>query len=51
MADYLKQMLHGKLVGHKRYISPYGEDMPEILDWTWQVSARQFDSTGALRRK
>jgi len=38
-ADYLKQMLHDKLVAHKSYISQYGKDMPEILDWTWHGSA------------
>ncbi len=32
---YLKQWLHDKLVEHKLYINRYGEDMPEIRNWTW----------------
>ncbi|MEG2322211.1 MAG: phosphoketolase family protein [Bacilli bacterium] len=32
---YLKQMMQDKLVGHKEYISKYGEDMEEIKNWKW----------------
>jgi xylulose-5-phosphate/fructose-6-phosphate phosphoketolase len=30
-----RRLLMDKLVGHKRYIERYGEDMPEIQDWKW----------------
>ncbi|MBA3717026.1 MAG: phosphoketolase family protein [Actinobacteria bacterium] len=34
-AAYVKQELRDKLVEHKHYIATYGDDMPEIRDWTW----------------
>jgi xylulose-5-phosphate/fructose-6-phosphate phosphoketolase len=34
-AAYAKQALRDKLIDHKEYIRCYGDDMPEIKDWTW----------------
>jgi xylulose-5-phosphate/fructose-6-phosphate phosphoketolase len=34
--SHLKQAMQDKLVEHKRYIAAVGEDMPEVLDWTWR---------------
>jgi xylulose-5-phosphate/fructose-6-phosphate phosphoketolase len=33
---HFKQFLRNKLVQHKQYIREFGEDMPEIRDWTWK---------------
>jgi xylulose-5-phosphate/fructose-6-phosphate phosphoketolase len=33
--EYLKQQLHDKLIQHRGYINQYGEDMPEVRNWTW----------------
>ena len=32
----LNEWCKNKLIGHKQYISEYGEDMPEIRNWTWK---------------
>ena len=34
-AAHLKQALRDKLTEHRQYISEYGQDMPEILNWQW----------------
>ncbi len=35
IAAYTKQALRDKLIEHKEHIARYGEDMPEIKEWTW----------------
>src|SRR5262245_35242879 len=37
-AAYAQQAIHEKLVDHKRYITRYGEDMPEIRNWVWSLT-------------
>jgi xylulose-5-phosphate/fructose-6-phosphate phosphoketolase len=32
---HFKQFLRDKLTDHKQYIVEYGDDMPEIKNWTW----------------
>ena len=44
-AAYAKQWLQNKLVDHKEYISRYGDDMPEIKDWTWSGKAAEVGAT------
>jgi xylulose-5-phosphate/fructose-6-phosphate phosphoketolase len=34
---YLKQQLMDKLIEHKSYIRSNGKDMPEILNWKWDL--------------
>jgi phosphoketolase len=38
MAAYTKQMVRDRLIEHKAYITRYGQDMPEILNWTWRAN-------------
>jgi xylulose-5-phosphate/fructose-6-phosphate phosphoketolase len=33
----LKQLLKAKLIEHEQYINKYGEDLPEIRNWTWKT--------------
>ncbi|MEJ7901232.1 MAG: hypothetical protein WKF63_05255, partial [Thermomicrobiales bacterium] len=34
-AAYAKQMFSDRLIDHKQYITSFGEDMPEVRDWSW----------------
>ena len=38
-AAYAQQEIREKLIEHKQYVARYGEDMPEIRNWTWSASA------------
>jgi xylulose-5-phosphate/fructose-6-phosphate phosphoketolase len=37
-AAYAKQAIRDALIDHKEYIRKYGDDMPEVRDWTWPHS-------------
>ncbi len=41
MAAYVRQAVRDKLVDHSHYISRYGQDMPEVRNWTWKRSAAE----------
>ena len=48
-AAYAKQAIRDKLMDHSEYIRRYGDDMPEIKDWTWgggTARSRSATSTG-----
>jgi xylulose-5-phosphate/fructose-6-phosphate phosphoketolase len=34
-AAYAKQFIRDKLLDHKAHIHKYGQDMPEIRNWSW----------------
>jgi xylulose-5-phosphate/fructose-6-phosphate phosphoketolase len=34
-AAYAKQEIRDRLIDHREYIRRYGDDMPEIKNWTW----------------
>jgi xylulose-5-phosphate/fructose-6-phosphate phosphoketolase len=38
-AAYAKQAIRDKLIDHNRFISRYGDDMPEITGWRWGQKA------------
>jgi xylulose-5-phosphate/fructose-6-phosphate phosphoketolase len=38
-AAYAQQAIREKLIEHKQYIAKYGEDMPDIRNWTWSPAA------------
>src|SRR5579863_5423137 len=46
-AAYAKQAIRDRLIDHREYIRRYGDDMPEIKNWTWedQGGARAAAST------
>ncbi len=37
VAAHVKQAARDKLIEHKEYIARYGQDMPEIRDWKWDL--------------
>jgi xylulose-5-phosphate/fructose-6-phosphate phosphoketolase len=36
-AAYAKQAIRDRLIDHRQYIHRYGQDMPDIRDWRWNV--------------
>ncbi len=41
MAAYMRLAVRDKLIDHRQYIARYGEDMPEIREWTWPAERRK----------
>jgi len=35
VASPVQHLLRNRLIEHKLYVTRYGDDMPEIRDWTW----------------
>ena len=45
-AAYAKQAIRDRLIEHKQYIARYGDDMPEIADWSWGQEAAGIAASG-----
>ena len=43
ISSSLLQYCKDKLVEHKEYIKEYGDDLPEIKEWTWEKSMNKND--------
>ena len=48
-AAYAKQAIRDKLIEHKYYIARYGDDMPEIANWSWGQEAGQGTAASGAR--
>jgi xylulose-5-phosphate/fructose-6-phosphate phosphoketolase len=48
-AAYAKQAIRDQLIEHMQYISRYGDDMPEVKNWSWMpgTAASRAGSTEA----
>ena len=54
-AAYAQQTIREKLIEHKQYIARYGEDLPDVRNWTWSRAPveklRRGKSFAGSRRK
>ena len=50
-AAYAQQAIREKLIDHTQYIARYGEDLPEIRDWTWGLAKRSGRIAVGVSRK
>ncbi|HXF26792.1 MAG TPA: hypothetical protein VN610_05945, partial [Bryobacteraceae bacterium] len=37
IADRATEVVHDTLRRHKSYVSAYGQDLPEVRDWQWDL--------------
>ena len=36
LGAHFKQLLRNKLIDHKQHVMEYGDDLPEVKNWTWK---------------
>jgi xylulose-5-phosphate/fructose-6-phosphate phosphoketolase len=49
-AAFLTALMDEKLLDHKRYIERYGDDLPEIRDWSWAPRQATAQKRGTKKR-
>jgi xylulose-5-phosphate/fructose-6-phosphate phosphoketolase len=47
---YVKQKIRDRLIDHDEYIRTYGDDLPDVKDWSWQGAAENVPAPDAAAR-
>ena len=47
---YVKQQIRDRLIDHEHYIRTYGDDLPDVKDWSWQGAASDVPAPDAAAR-
>ncbi|HYT52569.1 MAG TPA: hypothetical protein VEL10_10235, partial [Gaiellaceae bacterium] len=47
---YVKQKIRDRLIDHDEYIRTYGDDLPDVKDWSWKGTAGHVPAPDAATR-
>ncbi len=47
---YVKQKIRDRLMDHQQYISQYGDDLPDVKNWSWKGAADNVPAPDAASR-